>query len=157
MSNKERRVHPRLPVATELAEQMELTVFETGKTSNLKAKRVPTIVTNISTGGMSLIAFGAREIFTRATKIQLVVNLPGLANSKISGEIVHIKSLNEMQALGVRFVRLAKSLRDKIAQMTDDYTDCESRISFNIPEVCVGDQCHYFNLCNKPQKLTLPS
>ncbi len=157
MSGKERRVHLRLPIATELAEQMELTVFETGAGKDLKARRVPTIVTNISAGGMSLIAFGARETFTSATKIELVVNLPGLANSKISGEIVHVKSLNEMQALGVRFLKLAKPLKDKIAQMTDDYADCENRIAFNIPEVCVGDKCHYFKLCNKAQKLTLPS
>lgn len=156
---QERRKSPRLPIAADLAEPMELTVFETvgqkGAAAKFKAKQVPTILTNISSGGMALIAFGAKETFKQSTKIQMVFDLPGLAKAKINGKIVHVESKKEMQTLGVKFLNLAQTLKNKITKMANDYMDCESRLAFNVPDVCIGQSCHYFGLCKKPQKLPL--
>ena len=154
---KDRRKHPRISIAADLAEPVEITFLqkipsEDGSANHIKAQRIPAILANISTGGMAMVAFGAKEIFAHVNKIQLVSNIPGLDNSKIEGKLVHVRHREGIQTLGVRFTTIAKKLKQRICHIVNDYADCETRISLHIPEVCVGNSCHFFNLCKKTQK-----
>lgn len=154
---KERRRYLRVPVAADLAEPVEIAVSRSGivRSRPTKSLSVPAILANISAGGMALVAFAPRETFSGTSIIQVMVNLPGLGHSKINGRLVHLKSREGIQTLGVRFGAVDQKFKNRVGHIIDDYTDCETRISLRIPEVCTGKTCHYFGLCKKIQKLEL--
>lgn len=156
---KERRRYPRVPVAADIGEPVELMLFERGKgkeSGRAHARRVPAILTNISSGGMAFVVFGAKEMFDQVSRIKLVANLPGFNRANIDAQIMHVRGRSQdMQTLGVRFVNTAKTFRDKIKKMANDYLDCDNRTLLRVPEACLGHECHYFGLCQKPQKLSL--
>lgn len=155
---KERRRHLRIPIAADLAEPVEIAVFSKEAASGkdrVKPQKIPAILANISAGGMALVAFAPKNTFSKATSIQLMLNLPSLGKSAITGRLVHLKSREDIQSLGVRFNDVTKQFRDRIRHIIDDYSDCETRVGLRIPEVCTGQVCHYFGLCKKVQKLEL--
>ncbi|MBI2069429.1 MAG: PilZ domain-containing protein [Elusimicrobia bacterium] len=162
MKPSERRKYPRIPIAADLAEPVEIVLLRQqsngriSTTNGHKAHRIPAILANISAGGMALVAFGEKEIFARVRRIHLVANIPGFERAKIEGNLVHVRSREGIQTLGVRFAAVAKKLKDRIRHLIDDYSDCETRIGLRLPEVCTGQTCRFFNLCKKAQKLETP-
>lgn len=160
MIKRDRRKHPRIPVAADLAEPIEIAVqkgpVSPKRNNHNRSMKIPAILANISPGGMALVAFGSREILNGVTRIQLISDLPGLSNTRLEGTLVHVRDREGVQTLGVRFSTLTKTVRTRLCHIVDDYADCETRIALNIPEVCVGSGCYFFNLCKKAQKLLTP-
>ncbi|MEK7287459.1 MAG: PilZ domain-containing protein [Elusimicrobiota bacterium] len=159
MIKKDRRKHPRIPVAADLAEPIEIAVLRSADStpkSKVKALRIPAILANISPGGMALVAFGSKKILEGVDRIRLVSNLPGLNRVRLDGTLVHLRDREGVQTLGVRFTCLAEKVRNRLRHIVDDYADCETRAALNIPEICVGSGCHFFNLCKKAQKILTP-
>ncbi|MBI4370472.1 MAG: PilZ domain-containing protein [Elusimicrobia bacterium] len=158
MKPSDRRQHARISLTAELAEPVEITVLkhvpdqDPRQASHLKAHHIPAIIANISAGGMAIVAFGGKDVFADEVRIQLVTTIFGQDKTTVEGNIVHLRDREGVQTFGLRFNSIHKSIRDRIDHLVDDYSDCETRISLRIPEVCVGRACHFFGLCRKDQK-----
>ncbi|MFC1521744.1 PilZ domain-containing protein [Elusimicrobiota bacterium] len=152
---QERRKSPRIPLAAELAEPIDISFTLPDANKVKKTHTMPAILLNMSAGGMSLILFGGDEIFKHTKEISFVANIAGFAHAKFEGQVIYLKAKEGMQTIGIRFTSLDKKVKDRITKMIDDYLDCKTRVSLRVPDVCTGKQCHYHGLCEKPQKLEL--
>ena len=149
--HKDRRKHPRFPILSDLVEPINL-VYTPKREGQLDAgepNSQPAILTNLSAGGLSLTIF-APPPHTKHLKLDL--NLHGLPNFTIEGEILWANSKGGIYTLGIGFINIKKKDRNQLNCMAQDHLDCETRISLNLPEVCVAS-CKFHGLCNKLQKI----
>ena len=149
-SSPERRRHPRLPVVEGLVEPITLSMQAAnpkgGKAG--KASNQPAILTNLSAGGMSLIMFAEPP---HIKVIDLDLTLPGLPHVSIQAKVVRVHMKGETYNIGLQFTKIQKKHQKQICGWAEDHMDCETRISLNLPEVCVPT-CRFHCLCQKTQK-----
>lgn len=140
----ERRQNFRIPVIDDLARQIELRFFpSTVETS------IPAIITQLSSGGMSLVAFF--PVVNKERLPSVIVDLPALQIGPVEGKIVWYSEKNSSCLMGVRFIRISSKDTEKINAMAYDYIDCETKLSLGVKDVCF-EKCHYKILCTKPEK-----
>ena len=141
---RERRKFQRLPVVEGLIEPITLQ-FEGGRGA---AKSQPAIMTNLSAGGLSLVMFAEPP---RTRSFDMVLNMPGLSNIPVEGKVLRVLEKGQTYNVGIAFSKISKKHQNQINGLAQDYADCETRISLNLPEACVPD-CAFHALCRKPQK-----
>ena len=150
----DRRKHPRFPIVEGMIEPITLRYTEPkkpgakGLKSSASGKNQPAILTNLSAGGMSMITF-VEPPHTKTLSMELT--LPGLNHILIEAKIVRMHSKGETFNVGFQFTRIAKKVQKMISDMAADHMDCDTRISLNLPEVCVPN-CQYHFICQKTHK-----
>lgn len=140
----ERRKFQRLPVVEGLIEPITLQ-FESEPRAG---KSQPAILTNLSAGGMSLVMFAEPP---RTKRFEMVLDLPGLSEVPLEGEVVRLVEKGQTYNVGISFTKIAKKYQSQINAMALDYADCETRIALKLPEACVPT-CHFHPMCVKAQK-----
>lgn len=142
---KDRRQHHRLPVVEGLVEPINLRYALPGEE---KSVAQPAVMTNLSAGGMLIVTFMEPP---HSKRFEMDLNIPGLHHVPIEGQILRVHSKGEVHTVAIAFVKISDKDKHHISRMAQDYTDCETRISLNLPEACVPTcQCH--PLCTKIQK-----
>jgi hypothetical protein len=160
-SSTERRKSPRVSVVSDLVEPIVLryAADETPSKAAQKKKKgagaipkhlrtQPAILTNLSQTGLALITFLAPP---HAKSFKMTLTIPGLDHLPIEGKVVRVAKKGETFSVGIHFTKIAKKYQKKIQRMAEDDTDCNTRISLGLPEVCVPD-CGFHFLCTKTQK-----
>ncbi|MDI6640690.1 MAG: PilZ domain-containing protein [Elusimicrobiota bacterium] len=138
----ERRKYVRFPVMKDLAKQIEL-YFEPSETP------MPAILLDLSAGGCSLLTFVPIEV---GTKIQARIDLPGLKINNVKGKIIWTLNKENSWRIGIAFTEINKSDFEKIKNMSDDYADCEIKLSLGVTDVCFPE-CKFMPMCTKSVKL----
>jgi len=138
---KERRKYFRLPILKDLAKPVDLFF-------NSSSVPVPAVLLDLSVKGMGILTFVPVEI---GTKINANITLPGLRISNVEGKVVWTLIKGDSWRIGIMFTKMDRNTSIKIKKMTNDYTECENRISSGIKDVCTDD-CSYFLLCSKSVK-----
>lgn len=141
----ERRKQPRIPILGGVVEPIDLRFTdEAGAT----AGTVPAVITDLSEGGLSLVTFMEPP---HAKRFEMDLNLPGLPHIPVTAKVLWVHTKGSTYAMGMSFVKIAKKDMQALKAMVQDFQDCETRISLNLPESCVPD-CSFHRLCEKPQK-----
>lgn len=139
----EKRKQKRFPVMKDLAEPVDLILLES------PPREIPSVMTNLSAGGMSVLAFAPVH---GAAALQLVLNIPGLEGVKLDGKIAWQKPKGDTTQLGIEFHHVSEEAKRKIVRLAEAYQDCELKLSFGLRDVCFR-ACSYWALCAKPVKL----
>lgn len=144
---KERRQHVRFPVIKDLAEPIEISILNAQSGVH---RRVPGILTNFSAGGMDLVLMGSIE---GAPDIKLSLHLPGFDRFEVQGRVAWSRQKGVTEIVGLQFTKIDKDHARQITHMAEAYWECENRIRQEAPTICFHG-CVYWDLCEKPQKLT---
>jgi hypothetical protein len=110
---------------------------------------VPAVMTNLSTGGMSMVVFAH---VSGDTRLRIVLNVPGLEGIELNGHVAWTQFKGDTTTVGVRFSHVSHDSSHRITRMTEHYADCELKLSFGLRDVCFRE-CSYWPLCDKPVKL----
>ncbi|MBI4052064.1 MAG: PilZ domain-containing protein [Elusimicrobia bacterium] len=146
-NSTDRRVHVRFPVVSHLIEPVNLR-YELSNTNGSQETAQPAVLTNLSAGGLLIVTFMEPP---HAKRLEMDINLPGLHHILIEGKIIRIHTKGEVHTVAIAFTKIAEKDKNNINRMAQDYVDCDTRISLNLPEACVPTcTCHL--LCSKPQK-----
>ncbi|MEW6040431.1 MAG: PilZ domain-containing protein [Elusimicrobiota bacterium] len=142
-SFEEKRQYKRFPLMKDIAKPVEL-FFElpTGP------QAIPSILCDLSAGGMGLITFIPLE---PGIRVIAQINLPGLKLKLTEGKIMWTLSKGDSHRVGISFTKIDKDDFEKINKMAEDYNDCEIKISAKIKINC-SENCNYHSLCDKPHK-----
>ena len=70
----------------------------------------------------------------------------------ITGKVVRNEKKNLIWNTAIAFTDMKDEDFQKIIEMSEDFTDCENKISLGVTDVC-DKSCRYFSLCEKPLKL----
>lgn len=140
---QDRRRHIRFPVSAQLLKPIEFTVSP----SEIKGP-IPGIITQLSPGGMTLLAFAPIKI---GSTLFLTINLPHMKFPMIEGKVVRIEAKGESYLAGIHFNSLKPDDREHLNRIALDYADCELKLSFGIKDVCAKD-CGFYALCEKKYK-----
>jgi c-di-GMP-binding flagellar brake protein YcgR len=143
----ERRKHKRLPVLKDLAEPVELNIFEANH-----SKLVPGILTNLSAGGMDLVLM---TVIQGHPTFKLNMHLPGFDRFEVHGKLVWSRPKGDTSIVGIQFTKIDKDHSSQISHMADAYWECEDRIREKAPTICFHG-CTYWDMCSKPAKLKTP-
>jgi hypothetical protein len=141
---KDNRRHKRFPVVKDMAEPVDLFVLDGAHPQDL-----PAVLTNISSGGMSLVVFAH---VNGATKLKMLLNVPGLEGLEVQGRVAWTHAKGDMTTVGVEFNHVSADAVRKINHMAEGYQDCELKLSFGVKDVCIKE-CSFWPLCAKPVKL----
>lgn len=149
---EDRRRHPRFAVVEGMVEPITINI-DALKTSTRShggtvPKSQPAILTDLSAGGMSLILFMAPP---KTKTLDMVLNIPGLDDVAIQGQVVRISQKGETYNVGIAFTKIARKHQARIDQLAHDNLDCDIRVALKLPEACVPS-CKFHALCAKPQK-----
>jgi c-di-GMP-binding flagellar brake protein YcgR len=139
----DRRKHRRFPVIKDLAEPVELFVMSD------KPRELPSILTNLSSGGMCLVVFAP---VTGDTRLKIVLNIPGFDGLEVEGHVAWEEPKGDTTVVGVRFSRISGEDARRINQMAEAYEDCELKLAMGVRDVCFRE-CLYWPLCHKSVKL----
>jgi hypothetical protein len=139
----DKRKHKRFPVLKDLAEPVDLVLMEQ------PPRTVPAVLTNLSSGGMSLVVF-AHVI--GGAKLKIALDVPGLHAAELKGHVAWTSPKGDTTAIGVAADQMPHELSSRINHMAEDFGDCELKLSFGVKDVCFH-ACRYFELCAKPVKL----
>lgn len=149
---EDRRRHPRFAVVEGMVEPITINI-DSAKTSGhhhsaAMPKSQPAILTDLSAGGMSLLLFMAPP---NSKTLDMVLNIPGLDDVAIQGQVVRISQKGETYSVGIAFRKISRKHQVRIDQLAHDNLDCDIRIALKLPEVCVPT-CKFHALCAKAQK-----
>ncbi len=140
--HQERRKYLRFPILKDIAKPLDL-FFNNSSVS------VPAILLDLSVEGMGLLTFVPVEI---GVKINADINLPGLKITNIEGKVIWSLTKGNSWRIGIAFTKINKLNFDKIKKMSEDYSECENRISVGTKNICFSN-CSFFSLCTKSVKL----
>lgn len=140
----ERRKYVRFPVMKDIAQPIDL-FFESSP------EPVPAVLLDLSAGGCGLLTFVPIEV---GTNIQAKINLPGLKIENVKGKVIWTITKGTSWRLGIAFTEISKADFDKIKEISDDYKDCETKLSLGVTDVCFKE-CKYMPLCTKPIKISV--
>jgi hypothetical protein len=158
---KDRRQHKRIAVMHDLAKEIDFSIeHEEWKKHRLHDKsprhvhcemhvKVPAVLLNLAAGGMGLLTFSPVPI---GTKILLNFDLLGLQLHDIEAKIVWSIDKGETHRMGIQFSKIAEHASTKLEKMAQDDTDCDTKLSLGVTDVCFTN-CHYYKLCTKKYKL----
>lgn len=141
---RDRRRHMRFPVVTECVKPVEFKIFPSETKESL-----PGIITQLSPGGMTMVAFSPIKV---GTSLFLTINLPHLKINLLEGKVVRVEQKGESYCAGIHFLHIKPDNRARLNQMALDYADCELKLSFGVTDVCFKD-CGFYPLCEKLQKI----
>jgi hypothetical protein len=139
----DQRKYKRFPVVKDMAEPVDLFLMD-GHNHEL-----PAVMTNISSGGMSLVVFASIH---GESKIKLALNIPGLEGVQVEGRVAWTHPKGETTTIGVQFLHVTADNARRINRMAEAYQDCELKLSFGLRDVCFKD-CGFWPLCAKTVKL----
>lgn len=139
----ERRKHVRFPIMKDIAKPVEL-FFEQSATS------VPAILLDLSAGGCGLLTFVPIEV---GTIISATIDLPGLKINNVKGKVVWTLAKENSWRIGIAFTEISKSDFENITKISDDYANCETKLSLGVTDVCFA-KCKYMPMCTKPVKIS---
>ncbi len=142
---QDKRQHKRFPVMKDMAEPVDLFVLDGAHPRDL-----PAILTNISSGGMSLMVFA---LVHGDTRLKLTLNVPGLEGLEVEGRVAWTHPKGETTTVGVQFHHVSADAVRRINRMAEAHQDCDLKLSFGLKDVCFKE-CHFWPLCAKPVKLT---
>jgi len=149
---QDRRRHPRFEVVEGMVEPININIDAIKSTVKRHGpsapKSQPAILTDLSAGGMSLILFMAPP---KSKALDMVLNIPGLDDVSIQGQVVRISQKGETYNVGIAFTKISRKHQVRIDQLAHDNMDCDIRIALKLPEACVPT-CKFNALCAKPQK-----
>ena len=158
--SQERRGHIRFPVIHNVGEPIELDVVTNGKKT-----AIPGYIINLSAGGLSIITLGKEcSHMTAGTVFKLDLNLPHLETHNVEGKIMRIEKgrsakkqhSNDEWMLSLQFTHIKPDFARHLNVMAEDWSICETKIQMSLPDVCF-QKCHYWDLCEKSQKLKQPA
>jgi hypothetical protein len=109
----------------------------------------PAILTNLSSGGMSLILFLEPP---RSKKLEMTLSIPGLDKVPVEGKVVRVLEKGQTFNVGIMFTKISKKHEAQIEKMAQEHIDCDTRIALKLPDACMPE-CTFAALCAKPQKL----
>jgi hypothetical protein len=141
---QENRRHKRFPVMKDMAEPVDIFMMNGEHPQDL-----PAVLTNISSGGMSLVVFAHVH---GDTKLKMLLNIPGLEGLELLGRVAWTHPKGETTTVGVQFNHISADAQRRITHMAEGYQDCELKLSFGLKDVCFRD-CSFWPLCAKPVKL----
>ena len=87
---------------------------------NLHGKGIPGVLVDLSASGMAINAYNH---FPVGTKIDFVINIPGLVTNDIEGHVEWSQQEGEMWHTGVLFTKISQDDRDKIDAIAADYNE----------------------------------
>jgi len=144
---KERRKDVRLPIMHGILEPVELEFMAQDASGKIVPQ--PAILADLSAGGMRLITFMPPP---RTKELHIMLQVGGMTKPvPVTGRIAWVKEKGGVYMSGIAFTSISADSRKQIASMADDFANCDTRIEFKLPEVCIAD-CKAAALCNKPQK-----
>jgi hypothetical protein len=141
---QENRRHKRFPVMKDMAEPVDIYLM-----NNEHPQDLPAVLTNISSGGMSLVVFAQVH---GESKLKMLLNVPGLEGLELMGRVAWTHPKGETTTVGVQFNHISTEATKRINHMAEGYQDCELKLSFGLKDVCFKD-CSFWPLCAKPVKL----
>ncbi len=146
----ERRRHQRFPVMEGMIEPITVNFDKEPEVPKAPGgpRNQPALLTNLSAGGMSLLVFLEPP---HTKRLEMLLTIPGLNHIPIEGKVVRVHEKGQTYSVGIAFTRIGKKDQIRINGMAQDHMDCETRISLQLPEVCVRN-CTFHALCAKPQK-----
>lgn len=148
--NQERRRSVRFAVVEGMIEPITVDFAGEDKPADkAQPRHQPAILTNLSSGGMSLILFLEPP---RSKKLEMVLSIPGLSEVPVEGKVVRVLEKGQTFNVGIMFTKISKKHESQIEHMAQDHIDCDTRISLKLPDACIPE-CRFTALCNKPQKL----
>lgn len=136
----EKRKHRRMPLIKQFGEPVNIVINN---------EIIPGIILNLSAEGLSMLLYKDVSI---GTNLCLSIDIPDLKTSPMNGKIVWSIPKGDMYRIGISITSINSLDAKQINRMAIDFTDCENRILLGAPDVCVS-KCHYFNICEKPQKI----
>ncbi|MBQ3834479.1 MAG: PilZ domain-containing protein [Elusimicrobia bacterium] len=137
---KNRRKHPRLPIIKDLAKEVFIST---------DAGFFPALLMNLSAGGIYLMMHSELK---PGTQVCLIFDFDSLKTDMITGKVVRNEKKNLIWNTAIAFTDMKDEDFQKIIEMSEDFTDCENKISLGVTDVC-DKSCRYFSLCEKPLKL----
>ncbi|MFH1380259.1 MAG: PilZ domain-containing protein [bacterium] len=140
----DRRRYIRFPVTADILKPVEFT-----STSTEFKGSAPGIITQLSPGGLTMVAFAPIK---EGTTLFFTINLPHFKINMIKGQVARVEQKGESYLAGIRFTDIQPDDKAKLNQMSLDYADCELKLSFGIKDVCFKE-CGFFQLCEKPYTL----
>lgn len=144
--HEERRKHKRFPVLRELAEPVDIRLSP----SPIHSKQpIPGVISNLSAGGMALIAF--IPLLVDAT-IAIILDIPDLEKTKVEGKVVRREDKGGSYLHGIMFTSVPEKVQRYLNQMGIDYEECKIKLSLGLTDVC-DKKCTYWHLCTKPVKI----
>lgn len=154
---EERRKHIRFPIMHNVGEPIELEVQ-----LNHKKISLPGFIMDLSAGGMGVLILGKSvPELPRGATFVLDLKLPKLSSHNVEGKIVRISKAKKNQPqqamgewfLGLMFTKISSDLAEKINDMAEDWSICETKIQLRLQDICFRE-CSYWDLCEKSVKLT---
>jgi hypothetical protein len=150
---QDRRRHPRFAVVERMVEPININIDSSKIVRHAHdapnpPKSQPAILTDLSAGGMSLILFMAPP---KTKTLDMVLNIPGLSDVAVQGQVVRISQKGETYNVGIAFRKISRKHQISIDRLAHDNLDCDIRVALKLPEACVPT-CKFQALCAKPQK-----
>ena len=136
-----RRKEERIPFLEKIYHAIELIIDK---------EVVPGIIVNLSSRGISIIAFTKLKI---NQPLYMAFKLKSLLIKSVSGKAIWCKKIGEMWRIGIVFSKIDPANAQAINYMAADFAQCERKIHLKEKNVCFN-KCSYYRMCNKPQKIT---
>ena len=137
--SQERRKFKRYPVIHEMDRPIQLT---------LEKDVLPAVLVDLSAGGMALLTYASIPI---GKEINIIIDFPGFKSHTLNGQVVWSLPKGEMFRVGIAFNKLDPVDFRHINRMAFDFTDCQTKLTLGVTDVCFK-KCSYYSLCQKEVK-----
>jgi hypothetical protein len=104
---------------------------------------------DLSAGGMALLL---DEVIPLNTRLQVTIRFPDQNVVDATAQVRRIVPKDNKYLMGLEFQFISEEMCQRIDKMSNDYINCETRISEKKLDVCRMD-CAFYSMCSKPEKL----
>lgn len=108
------------------------------------------VIAGLSAGGIEI---QLPDAVPRNAKCRLSFELPILGRISVHGKVRRLAGRAGLYRIGFAFENLEGPIGQKINDMAVDWNECELRIARGPSDVCIGQDCRFYALCDKPQKI----